>query len=113
MVNSQLSHEIISVFNTVFSASEGTVLSGGAAEPFYEPGDPATIFFEKILSEVRCMRWRIGVSRVGFDVSYLTMGTGIVRREGIVPDRRRFTKSRHAHRRLSCCFVRRSIFRLR
>ena len=42
MVNSQLSHEIIRVFNTVFSASEGTVLSGGAAEPFYEPGDPAT-----------------------------------------------------------------------
>ena len=47
MVNSQLSHEIIRVFNTVFSASEGTVLSGGAAEPFYEPGDPATIFFRE------------------------------------------------------------------
>lgn len=47
MINSQLSHEIIRVFNTVFSASERTVLSGGAAEPFYEPGDPATIFFRE------------------------------------------------------------------
>ena len=45
MISSQLSNEIIRVFNSVFSVSEGTVLSGGAAEPLYEPGDPATISF--------------------------------------------------------------------
>ena len=47
MINSQLSNEIIHVFNNVFSVSEGAVLSGGAAEPFYEPGHPATIYFRE------------------------------------------------------------------
>ncbi|MDG1799473.1 MAG: elongation factor P hydroxylase [Luminiphilus sp.] len=47
MINSQRSDEIIRVFNSVFSVMEGTVLSGGAAEPFYEPGHPATIFFRE------------------------------------------------------------------
>ena len=47
MINSQLSNEIICVFNSLFSVTEGTVLSGGAAEPFYEPGHPATIFFRE------------------------------------------------------------------
>ena len=47
MINSQRSDEIIRVFNSVFSVMEGTVLSGGAAEPFYKPGHPATIFFRE------------------------------------------------------------------
>ena len=47
MINAQLSDEIIGVFNSVFSVTERTVLSGGAAEPFYEPGHPATIFFRE------------------------------------------------------------------
>ena len=47
MINAQLSDEIIGVFNSVFSVTERTVLSGGAAEPFYEPGYPATIFFRE------------------------------------------------------------------
>jgi elongation factor P hydroxylase len=47
VINSQRSDEIIRVFNSVFSVMEGTVLSGGAAEPFYEPGHPATIFFRQ------------------------------------------------------------------
>jgi elongation factor P hydroxylase len=47
VINSQRSDEIIRVFNSVFSVMEGTVLSGGAAEPFYEPGHPATIFFRE------------------------------------------------------------------
>lgn len=47
MINAQLSNEIIHVFNNVFSVSEGAVLSGGAAEPFYEPGHPATIYFRE------------------------------------------------------------------
>ena len=47
MINAQRSDEIIGVFNSVFSVTERTVLSGGAAEPFYEPGHPATIFFRE------------------------------------------------------------------
>jgi elongation factor P hydroxylase len=47
VINSQRSDEIIRVFNSVFSVMEGTVLSGGAAEPFYEPGHPATIYFRE------------------------------------------------------------------
>jgi hypothetical protein len=71
--------------------------------------------FEKILSEVRCMRWRIGVSRVGIDVNCRIMGTGIAiaPMEGIVPDRLLFTWSRRIPRLLSSCFVRRSTSRLR
>ena len=47
MINAQLSNEIFRVFISVFSASEGAVLSGVAAEPLYEPGHPATIYFRE------------------------------------------------------------------
>ena len=38
---------VIAVFNDVFRETDDTVLRGGAAEPFYEPGAPSVIHFRE------------------------------------------------------------------
>ena len=38
---------VIDCFNRRFSASEGTILIGGADEPYYEPGSPNIIYFRE------------------------------------------------------------------
>ena len=37
--------QLIRLFNSVFGVSDGTVLIGGAAEPYYQPGAPHRIYF--------------------------------------------------------------------
>ena len=39
--------QVIDCFNLRFSASEGTILLGGADEPYYEPGSPNIIYFRE------------------------------------------------------------------
>lgn len=41
------SDQVIDRFNSRFSASEGTILVGGADEPYYEPGSPNIIYFRE------------------------------------------------------------------
>ena len=38
-------HQLIRLFDNVFSVSDETVLIGGANEPFYQPGSPHRIYF--------------------------------------------------------------------
>lgn len=38
---------VIDCFNRSFSASEGTILVGGADEPYYAPGSPNVIYFRE------------------------------------------------------------------
>jgi elongation factor P hydroxylase len=38
---------VIAVFNDVFRETDDTVLRGGAAEPYYEPGAPSVIYFRE------------------------------------------------------------------
>ena len=39
--------QVIDCFNLRFSTSEGTILVGGADEPYYEPGSPNIIYFRE------------------------------------------------------------------
>lgn len=39
--------QVIDCFNLNFSGNEGTILVGGADEPYYEPGSPNIIFFRE------------------------------------------------------------------
>ena len=38
---------VIDCFNLRFGVSEGTILVGGADEPYYEPGSPNIIYFRE------------------------------------------------------------------
>ena len=42
-----LGDRLVTVFDRVFRTTEGTVLRGGAAEPYYEPGSPSVIHFRE------------------------------------------------------------------
>ena len=42
-----LAQSLIGVFNRVFHAADATILRGGAAEPYYEPGAPSVIHFRE------------------------------------------------------------------
>ena len=44
MSQHSLSEALVGVFNRVFQAAEATILCGGAAEPYYEPGAPSVIY---------------------------------------------------------------------
>ena len=41
----RLADTLVAVFDDLFEESVSTVLRGGADEPFYEPGSPATVWF--------------------------------------------------------------------
>lgn len=47
MSESRLSDVLVTVFNKVFKTTDDTVLRGGAAEPYYEPGSPSVIHFRE------------------------------------------------------------------
>jgi len=42
-----LGEALVAVFNHVFQAADATVLCGGAAEPYYQPGTPSVIYFRE------------------------------------------------------------------
>jgi len=42
-----LGEALVGVFNRLFQAAEATILCGGAAEPYYEPGAPSVIYFRE------------------------------------------------------------------
>ena len=46
-VHEPTADQVIDCFNLRFSASEGTILVGGADEPYYEPGSPNVIYFRE------------------------------------------------------------------
>ena len=46
-VHEPTADRVIHCFNRRFSASEGTILVGGADEPYYEPGSPNIIYFRE------------------------------------------------------------------
>ena len=46
-VHEPTADQVIHCFNRGFSASEGTILVGGADEPYYEPGSPNIIYFRE------------------------------------------------------------------
>ena len=47
MSQHSISEALVGVFNRVFQAAEATILCGGAAEPYYEPGAPSVIYFRE------------------------------------------------------------------
>ena len=47
MSQHSLGEALVRVFNRVFQAAEATILCGGAAEPYYEPGAPSVIYFRE------------------------------------------------------------------
>ena len=46
-VHEPTADQVIDCFNLRFSVSEGTILVGGADEPYYEPGSPNIIYFRE------------------------------------------------------------------
>ena len=46
-VHEPTADQVIDCFNRRFSASEGTILVGGADEPYYDPGSPNIIYFRE------------------------------------------------------------------
>ena len=47
MSQQSLGEALVGVFNHVFQAADATILCGGAAEPYYEPGAPSVIYFRE------------------------------------------------------------------
>ena len=47
MSQHSLGEALVGVFNRVFQAADATILCGGAAEPYYEPGAPSVIYFRE------------------------------------------------------------------
>ena len=47
LVHEPTADQVIDCFNVRFSVSEGTILVGGADEPYYEPGSPNIIYFRE------------------------------------------------------------------
>ena len=45
LMEERLAETLVAAFDDLFEESLGTVLCGGADEPFYEPGNPATVWF--------------------------------------------------------------------
>ena len=45
LMERRLAETLVAVFDDLFEMPLGTVLRGGAAEPFYEPGSPSTVWF--------------------------------------------------------------------
>lgn len=45
LMEERLAETLVAIFDDLFEESLGTVLRGGANEPFYEPGSPATVRF--------------------------------------------------------------------
>ena len=45
MSEGHLGGRLVAVFDRIFRTTEDTVLRGGAAEPYYEPGLPSVIHF--------------------------------------------------------------------
>ena len=45
LMEERLASTLVAVFDGLFKESVSTVLRGGADEPFYEPGRPATVWF--------------------------------------------------------------------
>lgn len=45
LTEERLAETLVAVFDDLFAGALATVLRGGADEPFYEPGSPATVWF--------------------------------------------------------------------
>ena len=45
LMERRLAETLVAVFDDLFEMPLGTVLRGGADEPFYEPGSPSTVWF--------------------------------------------------------------------
>ena len=47
MSQQPLAEALVGVFNRVFRAANATILCSGAAEPYYQPGAPAVVYFRE------------------------------------------------------------------
>ena len=67
LMERRLAETLVAVFDDLFEKPLGTVLRGGADEPFYEPGSPSTVWFRYTIPAVHSMKYHIGVLPVRHD----------------------------------------------
>ena len=91
MSEGHLGDRLVAVFDRVFRTTEDTVLRGGAAEPYYEPGSPSVIHFRETLTEVLYTKLLTGVSQGRRAGTFPTTDTGTRPMAEILTSRARFT----------------------